>query len=903
MASVTQKIPNYVAGISEQPDELKFPGQVRDLLNCIPDVTKQLVKRPGSRWVADVDNLQTNEWFSYYRDEQEQYIGCVERTGQINIYDALNGDEETVNRGLLPIIYGSPPVDAGLGPSLKTNPLPYLVHTNPDSIQFLTVNDFTFVTNREQRPRMLAEGTAQTVRSVDCYANFLTNTDEVSATNVATTNITGTGTDMTVDVTVGGTDNRFITALTINTAGTGYTNGDRFTIDGYEGAAGVFLDTAKSAPEVPEGYVEVKILAYGREYKFTVLDANGDDVVEPSVTTAFDATTAISVQTVLDGWATALQGANFTTEIIGNGIYFTRGEEFSIDVLDTQTMNGFTDDVNSFDRLPYQCHNGMIVEVVNTDSSDEDNFFVIFNGDNGVSGSGVWEETVAPNLFIRFDRDRMPHQIVRNADGTFTANFVTWEPMPAGNYDTNPPPSFIDVDNPTGDGEPINKMLLFRNRLVFLSQENVSTSQAGGFFDLFATSVISVSPQDPIDVAASSNQPAILFDGVEINNGLVLFGETQQYLLTSEDSALGLSQDTVKLSSIANFLYDRQIRPAMMGTTVAFTNMGGTSFRLFEMGSIDLQGQPYANELSKVVSLLLPNSLISLANSMEGNLMMFATDDDNRENEVWGFRYYTVGDERKQQAWFRWTLPGDVLFHAIMRDTYYAVCRVEGQNKILAFDLKETENTALFNDNFRVHLDSRVTIDVSDDNVTFDAGTNRTTFDITGFSGGTPFAYELTTGNYQPVTLDLAVTPNRGTVQGDWTGADFWVGYLFDMRVEIPKFYVVEESAGANVAVKSDTRASLVIHRFNVEAGATGVFQVTLERQGYDDYTETYYPNVADNYRANDPMMVESLTRTIPCYIRNKQMDVELHSRHPSPFTLFSISWEGDFSNKYYRSV
>ena len=100
-----------------------------------------------------------------------------------------------------------------------------------------------------------------------------------------------------------------------------------------------------------------------------------------------------------------------------------------------------------------------------------------------------------------------------------------------------------------------------------------------------------------------------------------------------------------------------------------------------------------------------------------------------------------------------------------MRDTYYAVCRVEGQNKILAFDLKETENTALFNDEFRVHLDNRVTIDVSEDNVTFDAGENETTFDITGFSGGTPFAYELTTGNYQPVTLDLDEDPNRGTVQ------------------------------------------------------------------------------------------------------------------------------------------
>ena len=123
------------------------------------------------------------------------------------------------------------------------------------------------------------------------------------------------------------------------------------------------------------------------------------------------------------------------------------------------------------------------------------------------------------------------------------------------------------------------------------------------------------------------------------------------------------------------------------------------------------------------------------------------------------------------------------------------------------------------------------------------------------------------------------------------------------MRVIIPTFYVVDESAAGNVVVKADTRASLVVHRFNIEAGATGVFQCTLRRLGYEDYTETYYPAIANRYLANEPMVEPSLTRTIPCYIRNKQLQVDLHSTHPTPFTLFSISWEGDFSNKYYRSV
>ena len=52
MAGVTQTIPQYSLGISEQPDNLKFPGQVTDVVNAIPDVTKGLFKRPGSKTIS-----------------------------------------------------------------------------------------------------------------------------------------------------------------------------------------------------------------------------------------------------------------------------------------------------------------------------------------------------------------------------------------------------------------------------------------------------------------------------------------------------------------------------------------------------------------------------------------------------------------------------------------------------------------------------------------------------------------------------------------------------------------------------------------------------------------------------------------------------------------------------------
>ena len=53
MSGVTQTIPTYgTGGISEQPDQQKYPGQVKNVVNAIPDITYGLYKRPGSKRVG-----------------------------------------------------------------------------------------------------------------------------------------------------------------------------------------------------------------------------------------------------------------------------------------------------------------------------------------------------------------------------------------------------------------------------------------------------------------------------------------------------------------------------------------------------------------------------------------------------------------------------------------------------------------------------------------------------------------------------------------------------------------------------------------------------------------------------------------------------------------------------------
>ena len=101
MANITQTIPALTAGISQQPDESKIPGQVKDMVNALPDVTQGLTKRPAGKFVASLSDGSNNStadgrWFHYYRDENEQYIGQIAKNGVVKMWNCLTGAEKTV---------------------------------------------------------------------------------------------------------------------------------------------------------------------------------------------------------------------------------------------------------------------------------------------------------------------------------------------------------------------------------------------------------------------------------------------------------------------------------------------------------------------------------------------------------------------------------------------------------------------------------------------------------------------------------------------------------------------------------------------------------------------------------------------------------------------------------------
>ena len=51
MANITQQIPNFLGGFSQEPDYQKPVNAVSELINGYPDLTAGLSKRPGSKFI------------------------------------------------------------------------------------------------------------------------------------------------------------------------------------------------------------------------------------------------------------------------------------------------------------------------------------------------------------------------------------------------------------------------------------------------------------------------------------------------------------------------------------------------------------------------------------------------------------------------------------------------------------------------------------------------------------------------------------------------------------------------------------------------------------------------------------------------------------------------------------
>ena len=946
MASVTQTIPSFTGGISEQPDQLKFPGQVKDVTNAIPDITRGLYKRPGAKRVGTTPlaNVQSGgSWFHYHRDEEEgSYIGQVAADGQLRMWKA-SGDNAGAAQT---IVYGTG------GQTAIQN---YLATSNAENIQFLTINDTTFVSSRDStNANTLVGSTGTTTANPNTHFAFI----EVTRTengrqyglnlynSNATTSFTratrikiqsdtldesgGTGQCRGIGIqtfsvdsgskknlifkldirgqqgNIGGEGNTpqdfacaYARSIFLLHGGEGWTTGDTTTVTMDQAKGRTVTGTLTSGTDGNSGKGEssatytIQVL----EHETVTVKANLG-LVRPEPT-PFDADTAVSGDQVLGGILAELP-AGISGTIIGNGIYLSSNNSFNCEIVEDDLMRSMGTSVNDVTLLPKQCKHGYIVKIANARISEEDDYYLRFEGLNDQDGTGSWTECAKPgiaksltNMPLVIQRTALANGGTSSEIATFTIKQFTYADREVGDDNSNPFPTFKD--------KRVNKVLFFRNRLAFLAGENVILSRPGtlGTPDFFSETALTVSANDPIDISCSSTFPSELFDGIDINSGLVVFSTNQQFLLSSDDTVL--NPDTAKLRSLSTFNYNKDIAPVSLGTTIAYLDDSGKFSRFNEMANIAREGEPNVVNQSQVVPTLLPKEIDLFTNSRENNLVIMGK---TNSDTVQGFRYLNVGDKRQQSAWFKWKFNNPLLYHFIINDEYYFL---DTDKFLQSVRLVQTESDpAIVQDNvdFLLHVDNHTTISGG----SYSSSTNLTTF------SSVSWLPSVTTPNYDLVVIDTNTNSARVgrygkptststtsfTLPGDWSSATLTIGYLYEYSVAFPTFYLSRQQGEAN---RADVNSSLVVHRVKFHFGKIGLYETTLSRIGKSDYTEVYESTELDEYDASDAPYLEEFIKTVPVYEKNTNVDITLKSSHPAPSTLRAVSWEGDYSPKYYRRV
>jgi hypothetical protein len=929
MAGITQTIPSYTGGISEQPDQLKFPGQVKSVQNAIPDIINGLYKRPGSKRIGTTPlaNVQSNgSWFHYYRDETEgSYIGQIASDGKVRVWSCNDGTEKNVWYHTDNSAYDG-------SNSIHTSITSYLTPssaTATEDIQALTINDTTFLNNRSKLVHTTGTTPARPHEHFAYVEILRTENGRQYSLNIYNNENT-TGIDRATRIKIqsdtldegAGTG----TCPGIGTQVFSVTDGSkknlifRITTHGQQGQIGSYGDDSGEVPANAYScsYNRNISLLHGGEgwdtgdtatvtldqaktsYNYTVRVEDHETInakinlkgVRP-VPTPFDADTAVTMDTILAGIAAELPGS-VSYKIIGNGIYLHSSTSFNVEVVDQDLMRVTGSEINDVTVLPIQCKHNAIVKIANSKMANEDDYYLQFIGENNLDGSGSWTECPAPGIASNFNNTTMPHVLQRQADGDFLVKRYDYAVREVGDDETNPVPSFIN--------NKINKVLFFRNRLTFLSGENVITSRPGNLTmpNFWSDTALTVSGIDPIDISCSSTFPSDLYDAIEIPAGLLCFSTNEQFLFSSDAEIM--NPDTAKLRSVSRYNYNEVVPPISLGNTVGYIDNSNRHTRFMEMAQIAREQDAVVVNSSELVPTLIPKDIDLVTNSRENNIVLFGKTDSD---EVIGYKYLRQGEKSLQAAWFKWKHNNPLKYHFIVNDQYYFL---DTDNFLQSINLtQETGDPSITQDSveYLIHLDNWTTVG---------SGSYNATTKLTTFTNQSDWIDQVTSPNGTLVLVDVdsnavrvgryaectVINNDDFTVPGDWSTGTHYIGYLYEYNVQFPRFYL-QKSEGE--AVQSDVNSKLTVHRMKLNFGKIGLYETTLTRVGKADYTEVYESADLDEYEVSDAPYLSEKIKEIPVYERNTNVDVTLKSSHPAPATLRAMSWEGDWSPMHYRRV
>jgi len=741
MPAVNQRIPNFLGGVSQQPDKIKFPGQLRVCDNAVPDITFGLKKRPPAEFVGTLTNAtSTGHWYEILRDGDEKYLVQITPANSgampIRVWDLADGTEKSLTNSS--------------GDSLFS----YLSGaTEPYAVT--TIQDYTLIAN-PQKTVGTTGVTASPIHSGDySYARLDTvayNTEYILYSGSAPSpNTYYRVTSVKVDRMSGGSaqgptfddtneDQSKSGTLTWSFSGGSAVTTGATNCENIEGSLQVngnsYIANNTATYQGNDSSTETKFLGYVQDYdvrytatvtlqdggliketnkttaenKFIDVAMEGEtyrisvEAVEP-VTTYQDVSGiayfktpknpdngTISMASILQGLKTSVNSSlsNVTGEVIGSGLFLYGSAADGVNFLGgavNENMSVIGQKAQDISRLPAMCKQGYVAQVSNAADLDTDDYYVKFEANNGTSGSGSWEETVRPNNFssgsdpmvLGLDPATMPHALINNRNGTFS--FKKLDEASKGTTENYWKNRLVGDDTsnpfPTFNGSEIQEMFFHRNRLGMVSGEQIVMSQPGQYFNFGIVSAISASDDNPIDITVSDVKPAFINHTLPINKGLMMFSDNGQFMLFTESDIF--SPKTARLKKIASYECDASIQPVDLGTSILFTSNVSAYARAFEATIVDDDTPPNIIEQTRVVPEFLPKDITKSTNSAAIGITTYGKKGDST---VYHYKYYNAGNQREQSAWYSWTLTGTMQHMLYTGGSFFTVTLHDGTYKL-----------------------------------------------------------------------------------------------------------------------------------------------------------------------------------------------------------------------------
>lgn len=874
MPQISTTIQNLLNGVSQQADSQRFPSQAQEQINGFSSPVIGLSKRNPTEHIAKVFNTAPSEVWAdaLNRDATERYMVFLRAASKKTI-SSLNDTTDRVNvtaHGLAAgdevRFYGST-----LGTLNQTSRY-YVINPTTDDFQVSTTSGGSAVDITDA-----GSGTQEV--SLDPIAVFdLINKTEKSVTTTNGAAYLLSTTPSSVFKASSIADYTFV----VNTDTT------------------VAMDSATTTDTRYKAYVYIKQGDYGTDYNITIDDS------EFQYTTPDGSVASHRTNIATDSIASSLVSnigslSGFTINQVGSGssvgstieIYKDDGTDFEITTSDSigdGAMGVVKYETDDFTNLPMYCRDGQRVKVDGDVETNADDYYVKFTADsptNNTFGKGTWAEDTAPNIEYKLDASTFCHTLIRESSGDFTFKQAEWADRSVGDIISNANPSFV--------GTKIRNIVLFRDRLAFLSGENISMSETGEYFNFFRTTVTQTLGTDPVDIRASHNKVSNLKSAVPFSRNLILFSDRTQFQLTGGDV---LTPSSVSISQETEFEVDTTTDSTVSGSSIYFPfsrgDFSGVMQYFVSPDTEQMDGQDISAHIPNYIS---GNVTKMTSSSSDPTVALTAS---GLTNGLYVYRYLYRGRDRVQSSWSKFVFDeGSSVKNLdfIEKDLYLVISRTDGLY-IESMSFKEGDKDT--GSEYKTALDRRVK--ESDCSLSYDSNTQLTTIVLPYTSYGTVDIATRAEGSEKSGTrfvVNQSGSTNTVTVAGDITSRKLWLGdqYSFDYTLNKPYLKVQGEQG---------TRGNAGSGRFQVRHGnltydnsSSFKVKVTPEGRGTNTYAfESRVLNTAGFTVGGNHALKDGIFK-FPVRSKGSLVDIQITNDTPFPCCLLTMEYEATYYSRF----